>query len=383
MMFPKTFHIALGSNKGDKFKNLQRAVDCIYQRIGTIQELSRIYKTPALGFDSDAFYNCCIALQTHLEPQVVLEILLDIEIVLGRTRTKVGVYEARIIDLDIVLIDSMRIATERLQVPHPLMQERKFVLEPLHDIAPHAKHPILQKQISELLSDCKDNSLIEKTPFKLRNPIERYEHSKCHYLAIEGNIGVGKTSLATTIAQDFKAKLVLERFAENPFLPKFYKDEKRYAFPLEMAFLADRHKQVLEDIAQLDVTKTMIVSDYDINKSLIFSKITLNTDEYALYKTFFELLFTTVVKPTCYVYLYQNTARLRDHIKQRGRAYEQTISNAYLEKINTGYLRFLDQQSHLNAKIIDVSERDFVHNRADYLWILDRIIGITERTFNK
>jgi deoxyadenosine/deoxycytidine kinase len=227
--------------------------------------------------------------------------------------------------------------------------------------------------VSVLLEACKDQSVLEPIKIWLKNPRKSYNFSKYNYIAIEGNIGAGKTSLATMISQDFNAKLILERFADNPFLLKFYKDASRYAFPLEMSFLADRYQQISDDLSQLDLFKDFIVSDYDVFKSLIFSKITLQEDEFRLYRKLFYLMYKDIAKPELYVYLYQNTARLQANIKMRGRDYEQDIEDAYLEKINAGYLDFLKSQSDFNVKIIDISEKDFVKDRSDYLWLLSEI----------
>jgi deoxyadenosine/deoxycytidine kinase len=199
----------------------------------------------------------------------------------------------------------------------------------------------------------------------LKNPTKQYHFSDFNYIAIEGNIGAGKTSLATKIANDFNAKLILERFADNPFLPKFYQEPKRYAFTLEMSFLADRYQQISDDLSQLDLFKDFIVSDYDIYKSLIFSKITLPEDEFKLYRRLFYLMYKDIAKPERYIYLHQSTERLQENIKRRGRDYEQNIDSHYLEKINTGYLEFLKNQTELKVKIIDISGRDFIDNRDD------------------
>ncbi len=376
MQKPITFHIALGSNKGDKFKNLQAAVDAIYVRIGNIKLISKVYKSPALGFEGDDFLNCCLVLDSYLKPQNVLETLLQIEKDLGRTRSLKNGYEARTIDLDIIFAEDAIINTKSLQVPHPEMQKRKFVLLPLNDIASKVEHPKLDKVVSVLLDECEDNSALEPIKIWLKNPSKKYDFSKFNYIAIEGNIGAGKTSLATKMSYDFNAKLILERFADNPFLPKFYEDANRYAFTLEMSFLADRYQQISDDLSQLDLFKDFIVSDYDIFKSLIFSKITLNEDEFNLYRKLFYLMYKDIAKPELYIYLYQNTTRLQQNIKKRGRDYEQNIADDYLEKINAGYLEFLKTQKDFNVKIIDVSDRDFVENRADYLWVLREICGV-------
>ncbi|WP_445735714.1 2-amino-4-hydroxy-6-hydroxymethyldihydropteridine diphosphokinase [Mariniflexile sp.] len=375
MVTAQTYYIALGSNKGDKFKNLQDAIDFIHVRIGTITRISKVYKSPAFGFISDDFLNACLVLESHLEPENVLQELLAIETDLGRVRTKRDTYEARTIDLDIILLEDGVVNTETLQVPHPEMQNRRFVLLPLNDIAPKIKHPKLHKEVAFLLEGCVDDSVLEPINIWLKNPSKGYDFSKYNFIAIEGNIGAGKTSLATKIAHDFNAKLILERFADNPFLPKFYNDAARYAFPLEMSFLADRYQQISDDLSQLDLFKDFMVSDYDVFKSLIFSKITLQEDEFKLYRKLFYLMYKDLRKPDLYIYLYQNTARLQENIKKRGRDYEQNIDNDYLEKINSGYLEFLKTQTDFNVKIIDISNKDFMDDRSDYLWVLEEVCG--------
>ena len=376
MKKPTTYHIALGSNKGDKFKNLQAAIDAIHTKIGHIKLISKVYKSPAFGFKGDDFFNACLVLESYLQPENVLQELLSIETTLGRTRKKGTGYEARIIDLDIVFNEAEIINTKTLQVPHPEMEKRKFVLQPLNDIASKIKHPKFNKEVTVLLDECDDESVLEPINIWLKNPSKAYNFSKYNYIAIEGNIGAGKTSLANKIANDFNAKLILERFADNPFLPKFYEDAQRYAFTLEMSFLADRYQQISDDLSQLDLFKDFIVSDYDVFKSLIFSKITLAEDEFMLYRKLFNLMYKDLKKPELYVYLYQNTERLQQNIKKRGRDYEQNIADDYLEKINAGYLEFLKTQIDFNVKIIDISDKDFVENRSDYLWVLDAICGV-------
>ncbi len=373
MKTPTTFHIALGSNKGDKFKNLQNAVNAIYTQVGNIKLISKVYQSPAFGFKGEDFFNCCLVLDSYLEPQQVLDTLLKIEKDLGRIRSRKSGYEARTIDLDILFAEAHTIKTKALEVPHPEMHKRKFVLLPLNDIASKVIHPKFDTSVSSLLSECKDDSVLEPIKIWLKNPSRQFDFSKFNYIAIEGNIGAGKTSLATKMAKDFNAKLILERFADNPFLPKFYEDASRYAFTLEMSFLADRYQQISDDLSQLDLFKDFIVSDYDVFKSLIFSKITLNADEFSLYRKLFYLMYKDIPKPELYIYLFQNTERLQKNIKKRGRDYEQNISNDYLESIHTGYLEFLKTQPDFNVKMIDISDRDFVENRSDYLWVLEQI----------
>lgn len=368
-------YLSLGSNKGDRLKHLQDAVDLIFKRIGKINSISKVYNTPAFGFESDDFLNTCIFMETELGAQDLIKALLDIENDLGRIRSKNKGFEARLIDIDILFFDEEIVHSKTLKIPHPELHKRKFVLQPLHDIAPKLQHPKLNKTIAELLNDCEDQSEVEQIKIWLKNPTKQYHFSNFNYIAIEGNIGAGKTSLASRIAHDFNAKLILERFADNPFLPKFYEEPKRYAFTLEMSFLADRYQQISDDLSQLDLFKDFIVSDYDIYKSLIFSKITLHEDEFKLYRRLFYMMYKDIAKPDRYIYLYQNTERLQENIKKRGRDYEQNIDGEYLEKINAGYLEFLKNHTEFNVKIIDISDRDFVDNRDDYLWILGEICG--------
>jgi deoxyadenosine/deoxycytidine kinase len=219
---------------------------------------------------------------------------------------------------------------------------------------------------SEDKSQCK---IIQSLEF----PLQKIALDQFNYIAIEGNIGAGKTTLTTKIAEDFNAKTVLERFADNPFLPKFYEDQNRYAFPLEMSFLADRYQQISDDLAQFDLFKDFIVADYHIFKSLIFAKVTLTDDEYRLYRKLFEIIYKEMPKPDLYISLYQNTERLLANIKHRGRNYEQEIPAEYLDKINKGYLDYIKSQTDLNVLIIDVSDRDFVKKQEDYVFILEAI----------
>ena len=370
-----TVYLALGTNLGDRFEYLQVAVDAIFKQIGTITNISAVYQTPALGFDGADFLNCVLVLQTPYKPQVVLKEILRIEKTLGRQRSKGAGYASRVIDIDILFYNQQVISQAHLQVPHPQMAHRKFVLQPLVDISPQMVHPVSQKTLADMLSHTKDTSLVDKQTKELSNPIDRYDFSKINYIAIEGNIGAGKTSLCQMVSTDFNTKLILERFKDNPFLPKFYKDPQRYAFALEMSFLADRYQQLLEDIAQFDLFNQCVVADYDAYKSLIFAKVTLQQEEYNLYKKLFYLMHKELPKPDVYIYLYQNTERLLENIKKRGRSYENSIQADYLQKINDGYLEFIKNQHNDSIKIIDISGLDFVENRADYLLLLDQILA--------
>ena len=364
--------LSLGSNQGDRLRNIELCLQLIHQEIGTIIRVSKLYETPSWGFDSDAFFNCALVIHTFASAEKILQKVLQVERQLGRVRGENTGYQSRIIDIDLIAFDSEIINSATLQIPHPLMQNRKFVLMPMLDLKLDWVHPVFHKKIPELLEMTPDDSVCVAVQ-SLKNPLDSIPLEQFNYIAFEGNIGAGKTTLVTKIAEDFNAKTVLERFADNPFLPKFYEDQNRYAFPLEMSFLADRYKQLSDDLAQFDLFKDFIVADYHIFKSLIFAKVTLQEDEFRLYKTMFDIVYREMPKPDLYVYLYQNTERLLENIKKRGRTYEQNIPADYLDKINGGYLDYIKSQTNLNVLIIDVSDKDFVKNQEDYVYILDKI----------
>jgi 2-amino-4-hydroxy-6-hydroxymethyldihydropteridine diphosphokinase len=364
--------LSLGTNQGNRLLNIENCIQLIHQELGTVIKISKLYETPSWGFDSDAFYNCAMVLHTFKSANKILSTILKIEKQLGRVRGDAAEYQSRIIDIDLIAFNEEIIDAKNLQVPHPLMQNRNFVLLPMLDLNLDWKHPVFNKKITELLEISTDESVCSIVQ-KLENPLDKIPLEQFNYIAFEGNIGAGKTTLATKIAEDFNAKTVLERFADNPFLPKFYEDQNRYAFPLEMSFLADRYKQLSDDLAQFDLFKDFIVADYHIFKSLIFAKITLAEDEYRLYRTLFDIVYREMPKPDLYVYLYQNSERLLQNIKKRGRSYEQKIPASYLDKINNGYLDYIKSQTELNVLIIDVSDKDFVKNQKDYLYILEEI----------
>ncbi|CAN1498602.1 COG1428 Deoxynucleoside kinases [Flavobacteriaceae bacterium] len=364
--------LSLGSNEGNRLKNIELCLELIHQEIGTIIKVSSLYETPSWGFESEAFFNCALLLHTSKTPEQILEQILQVEKKLGRIRNEKSGYQSRIIDVDMIAFEEEIINLEHLQIPHPLMQNRKFVLLPFKDLNVDWHHPILKKSISELIQITPDDSIC-KVVQKLESPLDKIILNQYNYIAIEGNIGAGKSTLAVKMAQDFNAKTVLERFADNPFLPKFYEDQSRYAFSLEMSFLADRYQQLSDDLSQFDLFKDFIIADYHIFKSLLFSKITLEVDEFRLYRTLFDIIYKEMPKPDLYIYLYQNTERLLQNIKNRGRSYEQDITAEYLDKINKGYLEYIKTQTDLNVLVIDVSDRDFVVNQIDYLFILDKI----------
>lgn len=369
----KTAYLSLGTNLGNKIENLQNAIDGIHKQIGFVTKISSIYKTASWGFEGEDFFNICLKVDTNLSPLHLLKVVLQIEKDLGRKRSNLEGYQNRLIDIDILLYENEIVFSKELIIPHPKMLLRNFVLYPLKEIIPDFIHPIKRQSIKECFENLKDKKEIQIIKEKLKKPVTLKD--KYNYIAIEGNIGVGKTTLAKMLSKDFNTKLVLERFSENPFLSKFYGNQDRYAFPLEMSFLTDRYQQINEGLVQFDLFKSFIISDYYIFKSLIFAKITLQEEEFLLYRKLFDIIYKEITKPDLYVYLHQKPERLLENIKKRGRVYEQKINSNYLEMIHKGYKSYIYSTKNLKFVIIDVSNLDFVKNMADYNLIINKLVS--------
>lgn len=200
-----------------------------------------------------------------------------------------------------------------------------------------------------------------------------------NFIAIEGNIGAGKTTLATKLAKDWNTRLILEQFADNPFLPKFYAEPEKHAFTLELSFLAERFYQLKNELSKHDLFQPNIVADYYFLKSLIFAKANLGEDEYGLYTKLFQIINDSLPKPDLFVYLYHDVERLQANIKKRGREYEQNISLDYLTKIQSAYFDFIKQLHDLRVLVVDVNNIDFANNTDHY----NKLITIIDQPYEK
>ena len=365
-------YIALGSNMGDRFANLQQAVNQIDSEIGQVLQCSTVYEVPAVGFSGAIFLNACVVAESEKTPKDLLKSLQAIEHKMGRKQIADGLDHDRPIDLDLIMIDDELLRSDELTIPHPRFQDRLFVLKPLCEIAPQKSVPNRDQTVAQLMRACNDPTKISLFHDKLQRPALQLLR-QFNRICVEGTIGCGKTSLAKRIAEDLQAKLFLERFAENPFLPKFYDNAERYAFPLEMSFLADRFKQQNELSEQLNLFGQGVVSDYEVHKSLIFAQFTLQPEEYSLYRTIFYNMMRDVKKPDLYILLKQTTPRLLSNIKNRGRSYERTIDADYLNKVRQGYQSFKQSNPDWNIVEIDLSKLDFVTNDRDYHLIIDQL----------
>jgi deoxyadenosine/deoxycytidine kinase len=195
---------------------------------------------------------------------------------------------------------------------------------------------------------------------------------KHHYIAIEGNIGAGKTTLSQLLAKHYNAKLVLEEFAENPFLTKFYENPKQYAFPLELFFLAERFKQQQELIKPKDLFQEVTVSDYLFTKCLLFAKVNLPEEEFRLYQKMFDVFIQQLTPPDILIYLHAPVNKLQSNIKKRNRKFEQSITDEYLFKIQETYTSYI-KQHHIKTIFIDAVNADFLYNEAHFKVVIDAL----------
>jgi deoxyguanosine kinase len=182
-----------------------------------------------------------------------------------------------------------------------------------------------------------------------------------HFITIEGNIGAGKTTLAHMLAKHFDARLIVEEFADNPFLAKFYENPKQYAFPVELFFMAERYKQLKELIHTKDLFQNITVTDYLFTKCLLFAKVTLPEEEFRLYQKLFEIIHQQLTQPDILIYLHAPVNKLQQNIKKRNRLYEQAIPDNYLFNIQETYLQYI-RQHNIKTLIIDATNADFLGN---------------------
>ncbi|MBS1600157.1 MAG: deoxynucleoside kinase [Bacteroidetes bacterium] len=193
-----------------------------------------------------------------------------------------------------------------------------------------------------------------------------------HYITIEGNIGAGKTTLAHLLAKHFNARLILEQFADNPFLPQFYENPKQYAFPLELFFMAERYKQLKELVYTKDLFQSITVADYLFTKCLLFAKVNLPEEEFRLYQKFFDIIYQQLVQPDLVIYLHAPVSKLQQNIRKRNRSYEQNIPDEYLFNIQEAYTNYI-RQHNVKTIFIDAGNADFLSNPKHFKVILDAL----------
>lgn len=195
---------------------------------------------------------------------------------------------------------------------------------------------------------------------------------KHHFITVEGNIGAGKTTLAHLISRKLNARLILEEFADNPFLPKFYENQKQYAFPLELFFMAERFKQMKDMLHTKDMFQSITVCDYLFTKCLLFAKVNLPEEEFRLYQKLFDIIQQQLIYPDILIYLHAPVQKLQQNIKKRNRVYEQGIHDDYLFSLQQTYTSYI-KQHNIKTIFIDASNADFLGNEKHLQVVLDAL----------
>lgn len=197
------------------------------------------------------------------------------------------------------------------------------------------------------------------------------------FIVVEGNIGAGKTTLSTMLSEDFNRRLILEQFSDNPFLPFFYENQDRYAFPVELFFMTERHKQLQEELSQIQLFEQGVIADYIFIKTLLFARHTLKAEEFRLFQRLFNILSTNFPKPDLLLYIHQPVPGLLENIRKRGRSYEQKMDPDYLQRIQQAYFDFFRTASDIPIVILDVQDIDFVANEEHY----QAIVRLLQKSF--
>ena len=365
---PVRAFVGLGANLGDRAAQLEAAVRALDAAPGVeVEAVSPVYEGPAhtLGdAPQPPFLNAVAALRTTLAPADLLALFFRLEREAGRERRTR--WEARPLDLDLLLYGTDAIRTDALTVPHPHLAERRFVLQPLADLAPGLVVPDYGVPVRDLLAACPDPTVLQALDLDLHGMARAAAFpDTLRYVAVEGVIGAGKTSLARMLAERMGARLVLEEFDENPFLPDFYREPVRWAFHTQLAFLASRFRQQ-KALAERDLFHHATVADYTFDKDRIFAHITLDGDELQLYETLYGLMEATTVQPDLVVYLQSSVDRLMHNIAQRGRDYERDMSRSYIAELAEAYDRYFRTYTKGPLLIVDSSGLDFVHDAGDF-----------------
>ena len=363
--------LQLGSNIGCRQQNIDISIRKVKQFIGKVVQVSSIYETEAWGNPNQrAFYNQIILVLSLLSPEEMLMQCQHIEAELGPSKQME--WGARIIDLDILFFGDEIINTENLVIPHPRIHERRFVLEPICEIFPDLVHPILEKDMKTILAESSDTLIVKKLEHIKKDITLKYQ-----FIAIEGNIGAGKTTFAQMLSKKYDLKLILEEFSDNPFLPYFYQEPERYAFPVELFFMTERHKQLQKNLMQQSMFSNGVIADYFFLKTLLFAGNNLTQEELRLFQRLFKILNASFPQPDILVYLHRPIDILLQQIKKRGRSYEMDISKDYLIDLQNTYLDYFQTVNDYPVILIELGDLDFKENP----FVFEKLVDIFNQNF--
>jgi 2-amino-4-hydroxy-6-hydroxymethyldihydropteridine diphosphokinase len=360
-------YLGLGANLGDREATLDRAVEALRTRGVRVLRRSPVYETEPVGrADQPLFLNQVVEAETDLAPAELLEVAQAIERDCGRVRLER--WGPRTLDVDILLFGDAVIESARLRVPHPEMIRRRFVLQPLADLRPDLVVPG-GPSVAAALAVLPAAPAVRPWPprvgasaVEIRRPPGRQrsllpERQAGWLLAVDGPIGVGKTTLAHRLAARFCADLVLEVVEDNPFLHAFYRDIRGRAFQTQLFFLLSRHRQQRGLASRLAAGRPA-VADYMFAKDRLFAGLTLDDAELALYEHVYELVAPLVPQPDVVVYLRAPVDVLRRRIAARGRAFERDLTADYLERVAEAYDRFFAAPTGSPVVIVDTERLD-------------------------
>lgn len=373
-----TVVLALGSNLGDRESFIQKALDALRTIAVSPIRKSKVYETAPVGpGDQGKYLNLCVRFATRLSAGELMDFCRGAETRIGRQPR--GRWAPREIDLDILTYGRDIVNEEGLVIPHPHILDRQFVLTPLVDLDPDFVLTGFTEPVSRQLARCIEvqgrQEIVEYRPLPataLSLP------DRVRYVAVEGVIGVGKSTLVRALCERMGCMPLYEEFENNPFLSDFYKDKSRYAFQTQVFFFLSRYRQIQELFQQQDLFRPQIVSDYMFAKDKVFATLNLDENELALYYKFSEMLERDLVKPDYVVYLQADTRTLMNRIRLRDRAYERTIEEAYIESLNQAYNTYFHYYSASPLLVVNTNNIDFVRNPEDLDLLVNRITKVPE-----
>jgi 2-amino-4-hydroxy-6-hydroxymethyldihydropteridine diphosphokinase len=360
-----TVYLGLGANLGDREGNVRKALEMLAARAVGVRVTSALIETEALGGPKSQprFINAAAMAETDLSPRELLRVICEVEKALGRKRPAAR-FAARPIDIDILLYGDRIIDAPDLTVPHPRIAERGFVLEPLAEIAPGLAVPGTGRTVAELWA-------------ALNAPARRPGAGRAvlafRHIAVEGPMGVGKTTLAARLAHELGYRLVLEAPEANPFLPLMYKDRRRWAFQAQVAFLLDRYRQ-LAALAQGDLFSPGTVADYFFEKDRIFAGLNLPAEELELYLRLEQGIAGRLLRPDAVVYLRASPGVLLDRVRRRGVAYELGAGlGEYLERIAAAYAGHFREETAQPVLVLDTDELDLERGQRELTAVIEAL----------
>ena len=370
--------LALGSNLNDRETYIQKALDALRAIAVTPVQKSKVYETAPVGPGPQGKYlNLCVRFSTRLAPRALLEFCRETERLVGRVPR--GRWAPREIDLDILAYGREIIQEEGLIIPHPSILDRQFVLAPLADLDPDYVLPGFTDTVAKQLQRCVQiQGSQEAAEYRPSTGAFPGLPERVRYVAVEGVIGVGKSTLVKALCERLGCVPLYEEFENNPFLSDFYKDKTRYAFQTQVFFFLSRYRQIQEIFQQQDLFRPQMISDYMFAKDKIFATLNLDENELGLYYKFAGLLERDLIKPDYVVYLQADTKTLMSRIRHRDRAYERSMDEAYIDALNQAYNTFFHYYTGSPVMIINTNHIDFVRNPEHLNLLVNQIAKVHE-----